>query len=155
MVSSSHRPARESLVAGRQRAGSGEHVAEVVGGPLPGVGVQGFVADGQSSGGGVAEQRRPGALAEPVQRAARLPGGGDRVEHAVQLRGDGPGAVRQQVTGPAAQAAPGAAAFLVELVLGSAVAAGAEDRDPGAVSAGVGARAGRGDQPAVLPAARA
>ena len=68
-------------------------------------------------------------------------------------RRDDPGAGRQQLAGAAAQAAPGAAAFLVELVFGAAVGAGAEDRDPGAVGAGVSARAGRGDQPPLLPAA--
>ena len=59
----------------------------------------------------------------------------------------------EQLAGAAAQAAPGAAAFLVELVFGPAVRAGVRDREPGAVRAGVSGRAGRGDQPALLAAA--
>jgi hypothetical protein len=77
-----------------------------------------------------------GALAQPVQRAARLAGGGDRVEHSAQLRGDDPGAGRQQLAGPAAQGAPCAAAFLVELVFGPALGAGAEGRDLGRLQVG-------------------
>ena len=147
--------AGEFLVPGRQRPGGGEHVPQVVGGPPAGAVVQRLVADGQPAGGHVGEQPGAGAVAQPVQCAARLAGGGDRVEHAVQLHGDDPGAVRQQIAGAAAQAAPCAAAVLVELVFGAAVGAGAEDRDLGAIGAGVSGRAGRGDQPPLLPAARA
>jgi hypothetical protein len=86
--------AGESLVAGRQRPGGGEHVPQVVGGPPVRVGVQGLVADGQPAGGHVSEQAGSGALAQPVQRAARLAGDGDRVEHSAQLRDDDPGAGR-------------------------------------------------------------
>jgi hypothetical protein len=114
--------------------------------------VQGVVADGQPASGHVGEQAGPGALAQPVQRAARLAGGGDRVEHAGQLLGDGPGAGRQQLAGAAAQAAPGAAAFFVKLVFGPAVRARVRDREPGAVRAGISGRAGRGDQPPLLGA---
>ena len=152
----SHCPARASSSSrGWQRPAGGEHVPQVVGGPPARAVVQGLVADSQPAGGHAGEQPGAGALAQPVQCAARLAGGGDRIEHAVQLPGDGPGAGRQQVAGTAAQAAPCAAAFLVELVFGAAVGAGAEDRDPGAAGAGVSGRAGRGDQPALLPAARA
>jgi hypothetical protein len=84
----------EVLVAGWQRPGGGEHVPQVVGGSPVRAVVEGLVADGQAAGGHVGEQAGPGALAQPVQRAARLAGGGDRGEHAVQLRDDGPGAVR-------------------------------------------------------------
>jgi hypothetical protein len=144
--------AGEFLIAGRQRPGRGEHVPQVIGGPLVRAVVEGVMADGQPPGGHVGEQAGAGALAQPVQRAARLPGGGDRVEHAAQLHGDGPGAGRQQIAGAAAQAAPGAAAFFVKLVFGPAVCAGVGNRDAGAVRAGVGARAGRGDQPSLLAA---
>ena len=115
----------------------------------------GPVADGQPAGGHVGEQAGSGALAQPVQRAARLAGGGDRVEHAAQLRGDGPGVGRQQIAGAAAQGASCAAAFLIKLVFGAALGAGAEDGDLGAIGAGVSVRAGRRDQPALLPAPRA
>ena len=142
----------EVLVAGRQCPGCGEHVPQVIGGPPVRAVVQGLVADGQPAGGHVGEQAGPGALAQPVQRAARLAGGGDRVEHAGQLRGDDPGTGRQQLAGAAAQAAPGAAAFLIELVFGPAVRARVGDREPRAVRAGVSGRAGRGDQPALLAA---
>ena len=144
--------AGEFLIAGWQRPGGGEHVPQVVGGPAVRAVVEGLVADGQAAGGHVGEQAGSGALAQPVQRAARLAGGGDRVEHAGQLRGDGPGAGRQQLAGAAAQAAPGAAAFFVEFVFGPAVRAGVGNRDAGAVRAGAGGRAGRGDQPALLAA---
>jgi hypothetical protein len=99
--------------------------------------------------------QRPAAPAQPVQRATRLAGGGNRVEYAAQLRGDGPGTGRQQLAGAAAQAAPGAAAFLIELVLGPAVGAGVGDREPGAIRACAGGRPGRGDQPPLLAARRA
>ena len=147
--------AGEFLVAGRQRPGGGEHVPQVVSGPPVRAVVEGFVADSQPAGGHVGEQAGSGALAQPVQRAARLAGGGDRVEHAAQLRGDDPRAGRQQIAGAAAQGASCAAALLIELVFGAAAGAGAEDRDLGAPGAGVSAGAGRGDQPALLPAARA
>src|SRR5258708_21760836 len=101
------------------------------------MGVQGLVADCQAPGGDVGEQAGPGSLAQPVQGAARLARGSDRAEHAGQLWGDDPGAGGQQLGSAAAQAAPGAAALLVKLVLDPAVAAGAGDRDPGAVPAGV------------------
>ena len=116
------------------------------------MGVQGVVADGQSASGHVGKQAGPGSVAQPVQRAARLAGGGDRVEHGAQLHGDGSGAGRQQFTGATAQAASGAAAFFVKLVLGPAVGAGVGDREPGAVRAGVSGQARRDDQPP-LPAA--
>jgi hypothetical protein len=111
------------------------------------------VADSQPAGGHVGEQAGAGALAQPVQRAARLAGSGDRVEYAAQLRGDDPGADRQQIAGAAAQGASCAAPFLVELVFGAALGAGAEDRDLGAIGAGIRDRAGRDNQPALLPAA--
>jgi hypothetical protein len=86
--------AGEFLVARRQRPGGGEHIPQVVRGPPVGVGVQGFVADSQLADRHVGEQAGSGALAQPVQRAARLAGDGDRVEHPAQLRGDDPGAGR-------------------------------------------------------------
>jgi hypothetical protein len=133
--------AGEFLVAGRQRSGGGEHVPQVVGGPPVRAVVEGLVADGQPPGGHVGEQAGSGALAQPVQRAAQLAGGGDRVEHAAQLRDDDPGAGRQQIAGAAAQGASCAAAFLIKLVFGAALGAGAEDRDLGAIGAGIRARA--------------
>jgi len=130
-------------------------VPQVVGGSPPRVGVQGLVADRQPPGGDVGEQAGSGSFAQPVQGAPRLARGGDRAEHAGQLRGDDPGAGWQQLGSTAAQAAPGAAALLVKLVLDPAIAAGAGDRDLGTVRAGVSGRAGRGDQPPHLAAGRA
>jgi hypothetical protein len=68
-------------------------VPQVVGGSPVRVGVEGLVGERQAAGGHVGEQAGAGAVAQPVQRAARLAGGGDRAEHAVQLGGDDPGAV--------------------------------------------------------------
>jgi hypothetical protein len=104
------------------------------------------------AGGHVGEQAGADALAQPVQRAARLAGGGDRVEHAAQLRGDDPGAGREQIAGAAAQGASRAAAFLIKPVFGAAVGAGVCDRDPRTVRARVSGRARRDDQPPLLAA---
>ena len=96
-----------------------------------------------------------GALAQPVQRAARVAGCADRLEHGAHRRGNVPGRARQDLRGAPSQAAPGAQFLFVELVLGAAAGAGGHDGQPGAVRAGDGVRAGREDQAPFLPAARA
>jgi hypothetical protein len=137
--------AGEAFVAGWQDPAGGEHVPQVVSGPLTWVSVQRLVGCGEAPGGDVGEQDGTRSAAEPVQRAARLARGRERFEHARQVRRDVTEPCGQQLACPAAQAAPITAAFLVELVLESAVAAGVGDWDPGAVCAGVSARPGRSD----------
>jgi hypothetical protein len=126
-----------------------------IGCPLVRARIQRLVRGGQAPGGDIGEQARAGSVAQPVQRAARLPCCGDGLEHARQPGRDIAGSGGQQHAGPAAQAAPGAAALLIKLVLDRAVAAGVRDRDSGAASAGVSYRAGRGGQPPDLSAAGA
>ena len=80
--------AGEAFVAGWQDPAGGEHVPQVVSGPLTWVSVQRLVGCGEAAGGDVGEQDGTRSAAEPVQRAARLACGGDRFEHARQVRRD-------------------------------------------------------------------
>lgn len=64
----------EFLVAARQRSAGGEHVPQVASDVPAGMSVAGLVSEGQAAGGHVGGQAGAGALAQPVQRAARLAG---------------------------------------------------------------------------------
>jgi Domain of unknown function (DUF5753) len=93
--------------------------------------------------------------ARPDGNRLRDVGRADRLEYGPQPGRDaavGPG---QQRCGTPPQAAPVTPAAFVKLVLDPAVGAGMRDLNPGAVCAGAGARAGRGDQPPLPPAGHA
>jgi hypothetical protein len=71
--------AHQRLVAGGQHL-VGHQGAQVVRGAPVRVGVEGLMAEGERAGGQLGQHLRAGALAQPVQRAARAGGGHDRVE---------------------------------------------------------------------------
>ena len=147
--------AGEFLVAGREDAAGGEHLPEEPGGAGPRVLVERLVGGGGPAGRDIGEDGGAGALAQPVQRGARVAGRADRLEHGAHRRGDVPVPARQEHRGAPAQAAPGAQSLVVELVLGAAAGAGGHDGQPGAVRAGNGVRPWREDQAPFLAAARA
>ena len=141
--------AGQGLVALGQHVVSDEQLPQVVGGPAGPMGVEGLVGTVEPTGGKVGEQRGGSAVTQPVQGAARGGGRTDRRVHAGQVVGDGGRAGAQDVVAAAAQAAGRAPAPVVELVLPGAVLAPRPGRQPGAVGAGRGRRAGWADQAAL------
>jgi len=67
-------------------------VPQVIGGPPVRVRIQRLVRGGEAAGGDVGEEAGAGSVAQPVQRAARLAGGGDGLEHLCHLGRDVTGA---------------------------------------------------------------
>ena len=108
-----------------------------------------------AAGRDLGEDHCGGAGPQPVESRVGVPGRRDGLDEAGEPGdrfGPGPG---QQVRGPAAEAAAGAAAFLEQLVLDAAQRAQMGEWQPGAVRAHDRAWAGRRDQPPLLTARRA
>ncbi len=144
--------AREFLVAGRQRSAGYQRLPQVIGCPTAGAVIERLVRGGQRARCDPGEDRGAAVSAQPVERGFRRAGRADRLEDGQQRGRDVPAGPGEQRRGPPPEAAAFAPAALVELVFQAAVGAGAGDGLPGAAGAGVGVRAGRGDQPPRLPA---
>src|SRR6202044_1821935 len=98
----------ELLVTGSQDVAGGEDLPEEPGSAGPRVLVERLVGGGRPPGPDIGEDGGAGALAQPVQRAARVAGRADRLEDSGHRRGDVPGSARQEHGGTPTQAAPGA-----------------------------------------------
>ena len=108
--------AGQGLVAGGKDAGGGQHVPQVIGGPLVRMVIQRLMGEGCAAGGDVGEDRGGGSGPQPVERRVRGPRGRDGLDDAIQRGGEvrraRPGRVLDQGGGSLPQAAAGTSALL-------------------------------------------